>query len=89
VRYTENHYDHGDEADEGYADEDGSMDLSDAVEESTDDNVIEEDQSVFVDEDDLREYVWSDGDTMDLDATIVEDQDDAVVLSDDPEFPRI
>jgi hypothetical protein len=152
VQHMENCYDYGDEVDEGYEDEDGSMNLSDTVEESRDDNAVQEDQSMFIDEDDSRGYAWSDGDTIedimnmpgetaplapqqdlgvdlhdqplsdankeiklkratveavleqerldqehqdaaaigdgiiDLDATHVGGQDDAVVLSDDPEF---
>jgi hypothetical protein len=153
VQYTEKQYDYGDEADEGYADEDDSMDLSDA---GQNDSVVSEDESVLPSDHDTREYVWSDGDTIedimntpgktapptpkqelgevylhgqptpaetkviklqraaieevvgqermeqerqdsdaigdetiDLDVTSMEDQDDAVVLSNDPEFRAV
>jgi hypothetical protein len=152
VQYTEKQYDYGDEADEGYADEDKSMDLSDAVDAS----VLHEDESELVRDDDTCENVWSDGDTIEeimnapgktappapdqdfggvylddqptldetkgiklqraaieevleqerldreyqnavaiedealgLDATITEDQEDAIVLSDDSEFQAV
>jgi hypothetical protein len=61
VQYTEKQYDYGDEADEGYADEDDSMDLSDA---GQDDSVVYEDESILASDHDTREYVWSDGDTI-------------------------
>jgi hypothetical protein len=64
IQYTQKQYDYGDEADEGYEDEDDSMELSDAVEESLDDSVVHEDQSMLLDDDGTREYVWSDGDTI-------------------------
>jgi hypothetical protein len=153
VQYTEKQYDYGDEADEGYADEDDSMDLSDA---GQDDSVVYEDESIVASDHDTREYVWSDGDTIehimntpgktvpptpkqglgevylhgqptpdetkviklqraaieevveqermeqerqdadaigdetiDLDVTSMDDQDDAVVLSNDPEFQAV
>jgi hypothetical protein len=153
VQYTEKQYDYGDEADEGYADEDDSMDLSDA---GQNDSVVYEDESILASDHDTREYVWSDGDTIEdimntpgktappapkqelggvclhgqptpdetkviklqraaieeavrqerikqerqdaaaigdgrigLDVTSMEDQDDAVVLSDDPEFQAV
>jgi hypothetical protein len=153
VQYTEKQYDYGDEADEGYADEDDSMDLSDA---GQNDSVVYEDESILASDHDTREYVWSDGDTIEdfmntpgktappapkqepsdvylhgqptpdetkvinlqraaieevvrqerieqerqnaaaigdetigLDMTSMEDQDDAVVLSDDPEFQAV
>jgi hypothetical protein len=61
AQYTEKQYDYGDEADEGYADEDDSMDLSDAGPDVT---VVHEDESMLVGDDDSREYLWSDGDTI-------------------------
>jgi hypothetical protein len=146
-------YDYGDEADEGYADEDDSMDLSDA---GQNDSVVYKDESILASDHDTREYVWSDGDTIEdimntpgktappapkqehsdvclhgqptpdetkviklqraaieevvrqerieqerqnaaaigdetigLDVTSMEDQDHAVVLSDDPEFQAV
>jgi hypothetical protein len=152
VQYTEKQYDYDDEADEGYVDEDKSMDLSDAVDVS----VLHEDESVLVGDDDTCKNVWSDGDTIEdimntpgrtappapdqdfggvylddqttldetkgiklqraaieealeqkrldrepqnivaiedealgLDATITEDQEDAIVLSGDPEFQAV
>jgi hypothetical protein len=60
VQYTKKQYDYGEEADEGYEDEDKSMDLSDAIEES----VLLEDESMLLGDGSPCEYVWSDGDTI-------------------------
>jgi hypothetical protein len=57
VEYTAKQYDYGDEADDGYADEDDSMDLSDAALEE-----VERDDGE--DAEDEPEYVWSEEDTI-------------------------
>ena len=69
VQYTEPRYEHGDEREEGYEDEDDSMELSDVADEDRDDvyatraEVVEEGQSMISNVDDSV-YVWSDGDTI-------------------------
>jgi hypothetical protein len=69
VQYTDRQHDHGDESDDGYEDEDDSMDLSDTVDEGfhDGDDVDNEDHgegpsTLSVDEE--PEYEWSDGDTI-------------------------
>jgi len=69
VQYTELQYEHGDEREEGYEDEDDSMELSDVADEDRDDvyatglEAAEEGQSMVSNVDDSV-YVWSDGDTI-------------------------
>jgi hypothetical protein len=58
VQYVEKQFNYGDEREEGYEDEDDSMELSD---EGLED--YEAQGSVLLD-DEEREYVWSDGDTI-------------------------
>lgn len=69
VQYTEPLLGHGDEREEGYEDEDGSMELSDIAEESSDDINVASDEATAQDESVLRNvddsvYVWSDGNTI-------------------------
>ncbi|KAF2831809.1 hypothetical protein CC86DRAFT_463601 [Ophiobolus disseminans] len=69
VQYTEPRFNYGDEREEGYEDEDDSMELSDVADESqgdvgaADDEDTAQDQSVLSNVDDSV-YVWSDGDTV-------------------------
>jgi hypothetical protein len=70
VQYTDDQHDYCEDADEGYEDEDNSMDLSDTVDEGFEDGdgMHGEDdgecESILPADDDEPEYVWSDGDTI-------------------------
>ncbi|KAH7379281.1 hypothetical protein DE146DRAFT_730542 [Phaeosphaeria sp. MPI-PUGE-AT-0046c] len=62
VTYTEEQHDHGDEASDGYEDEDKSMELSDGMADEVEEVPKQEEQGT--DSTDELEYVWSDGDTI-------------------------
>lgn len=64
VTYTEEQHEYGDEASDGYADEDKSMDLSDEDVSAQEHKVkpeVQEQRGISSDDD--EEYVWTDGDT--------------------------
>ncbi|KAF1911644.1 hypothetical protein BDU57DRAFT_552046 [Ampelomyces quisqualis] len=64
VDYVEKHYDHGDEVDDGYEDEDDSMELSDPEDATLAEIEFKERTNSTALDEDEREYVWSDGDTI-------------------------
>jgi hypothetical protein len=69
LQYTEAQYDYGDEADEGYEDEDVSMELNDVMEErhglgDAAEEDAQEGDSIVSGTADESVYVWSDGDTV-------------------------
>lgn len=62
VTYTKEQHEHGDEASDGYADEDKSMELSDGAVDQVEEAAQRQEQDI--DGADELEYFWNDGDTI-------------------------